>query len=338
MLSGGIFSLMLVRVRMRLAEKQKILWVTWERQIRNHSMASALGANLYEITSDKGRFLRYISCVSKTFFLLWREKPTVVICQNPSIILTVLLLLLRKIFHFRVVIDAHFGGIDAGNGSNASQSLLDWCNRTANLVIVTNDNHASQVRALDGRAFICPDPLPDLSEYNKNQTEVPKKIFLICSYDIDEPFREVFKAAGILESEGFKLFASGNYRKVGIAPEQFSHVQLLGFVSIQEFYEHLFTAQLVIDLTDNDDCLVCGAYEALEAGKPLILSKKRALQEYFTGGTIFTENRSPEIVSALRNAYDDRRQLAEDSRLWVVQARKAMDERINTLKSILESL
>lgn len=323
---------------MRGGKTGKILWLTWEKQIRNRSMAKGLDVPLFEVLSGHGRFVRYATCIRRTVGLLFMERPSVVICQNPSMALTLLLLRLRSFFGFRVAIDAHFGGIDASNGSNASQKTLDWCNRSAELVIVTNENHARHVRDLGGRAFICPDPLPDLSRYKGLAPEIAKKAFLICSYDVDEPFREVFKAAAMLASEGYRFSVSGKYQKAGISPQDYPHVDLLGFVPEDDFYRHLFTSQLVVDLTDNDDCLVCGAYEALEAGKPLILSKKMALQEYFTGGTVFTENKAGDIAAAVRIAYAERERLAEESRLWVQQAKADMEKRMAELNDILATL
>ena len=325
-------------VAVRRDAKQKVLWLTWEKQVRNRSMSRELGVPLFVILSDRGRIARYASCINKTIGLLYREKPSIVICQNPSIVLTLLLLFLRSLFGFKLCIDAHFGGIDDWTGSNTFQRVLDYCNRTAELVIVTNESHANHVRSLGGDVFVCPDPLPDLSEYRGHSVEIPYKVFYICSFDVDEPYREVFHAAEILAPEGFRFFVSGNYRKAGIKPAEFQHVELLGFVPEAEFIGHLFSAQVVIDLTENDNCLVCGAYEAFAACKPLVLSGKKVLKEFFTGGTVFTENQAEDIAVAVRVAHLERLRLAEESRQWVLQERGAMKERIDRLKIILDSI
>ncbi len=318
--------------------RSKMLWITWEKQLRNRSMSSALGAPLCEVFSSHGRIIRYMACISRTVVLLLRERPAIVICQNPSVVLTFFLLKIRHFLGFRVAIDAHYGGIEAYNGSNTFQRVLDHCNRSADLVIVTNKNHAERIRRLGGREFVCSDPLPDLSRYRFQGADVARKVFFICSFDVDEPYTEVFRAAEMLAPEGFRFYVSGNYRKGGISPADFAHVKLLGFVPEAEFYHHLFTSQVVIDLTDNENCLVCGAYEALEAGKPLVLSKKKALLEFFTGGTVFTENQATAIASAVRCAYADRSRLATECGQWVSLARAEMRERISNLGRILENL
>jgi len=237
-----------------------------------------------------------------------------------------------------LAIDAHFGGVEAFNGSKVFQQILDHCNRSADLVIVTNEAHSHHIRTLGGKTFVCPDPLPDLTRYRRQTEEIPNKVFFICSFDIDEPFREVFRAAKILRPEGLRFSVSGNYRKAGILSGDFPHVELLGYVPESDYYGHLFSSQVVVDLTEHEACLVCGAYEAMEAGKPLVLSMKRALQEYFTSGTVFTENKAEEIAAAVKRAHTERTELMEQNRNWASRERAAMRQRLDSLCRIIGGL
>lgn len=317
---------------------KKIVWITWENQVRNRSMTSHLGVPLFAILSAKARMARYAQCISRTVEVLRDQKPDVVVCQNPSLILTALLLSLRRVFGFKLAIDAHFGGVESYNGSRVLQIALDSCNRAADLVIVTNPAHAHMVSNVGGRAFVCPDPLPDLSKYRGTVSVVDRKCFFICSFDIDEPYCEVFKAAYALWQDGFRLVVSGDYRKVGIETSAYPRVRFLGFVPTDEFYRELFSAQVVIDLTDHENCLLCGAYEAMAASKPLVLSKKRSLQEYFDGGTVFASNEADNIVHAVRQAYEHRSQLTNEAVQWATKAREAMCERVVALREVLRAL
>ena len=315
-----------------------IVWITWENQVRNRSMTARLGVPLRAILSNKGRASRYVHCARRTLEVLRTERPSIIICQNPSLVLTQLLLWLRRQFGFKLVIDAHFGGVQSYNGSRLLQAALDHCNRTADLVIVTNSAHADHVRRIGGRVFECPDPIPDLSKYSGTVVEVPRKCLFICSFDIDEPYREVFRAANKLWDDGFRVVVSGNYRKVDIEPSQYPKVRFLGFLPEPDFYRELFSAEIVIDLTDHENCLLCGAYEAMEAGKPLVLSRRRSLQEYFTGGTVFTENRAEEIASAVRDAHARRTRLAADCVKWKERSRLEMMDRLARLRVELQGL
>jgi len=99
-----------------------------------------------------------------------------------------------------------------------------------------------------------------------------------------------------------------------------------------------FSSELVLDLTENDDCLVCGAYEAAGAGKPLVLSRKDALLRYFDGGTVFTDNNSVAIAKAIVDAYARRRELAISMQEWTAGARAAMDAKKRELERIITRL
>lgn len=323
---------------MRKKQNQTKIWLTWEKQIRNRSMSKTLNIKLYEVLSEETRLVRYAVCILKSIEIIKKNRPKIVISPNPSLILTFIMLLSRHIFGFKHVIDAHYGGIEAYNNSRLFQIALDICNRKADLVIVTNDQHAEHVSSLGGRSFVFPDPLPDLSLYHEQIEEVTGKIFFICSFDRDEPFLAVFRAAETLLSEGFHFFVSGNYQKAGINPRDWPGIRILGFISENEFYGHIFTSQMVIDLTDNDNCLVCGAYESLAAGKPIILSNKKALKDYFKGGVIFTENHTEDIIKAVKIAFKQRRSLAESCKNWVVREKKEINRRKDILNQLLEIL
>ena len=338
MLFGGIYFLGIKNNKNKNYKGEKTIWITWEKQIRNRSMSKSLNIPLYEIIISQSRILRYVKCVTMTVKILLYIKPEIVLCSNPSLILTLILLAIRHSLKFKVVIDAHYGGVVAYNGSSIFQKLLNFLNRSADFVIVTNENHARHINSIGGKVFICPDPLPNLAKYESIETEFSKKVFFICSFDPDEPFLEVFQAAKILKSEGFRFFVSGNFDKAGISKNDYPYLELMGFISELDFYRHLFSSQLVIDLTDNDNCLVCGAYEALRAFKPIVLSNKEALRTYFTSGTVFTENKAVEISEALIKAYNKRVELEKDARNWVNQENENMKDRIKNLKKILDKL
>jgi glycosyltransferase involved in cell wall biosynthesis len=307
------------------------VWITWERQLRNRSMASRLGIPLFEIERRGSRLLGYARGLAATWRVLATRRPGVVFAANPSLVLAYFLLLLRPIFRYRLVMDAHFAGVLAFDGSRVRQAVLDAGNRLADRVIVTNREHAELVRRLGGVPFVCPDPLPRLE-----LPSVPgedKLVFFICSFDVDEPYAAVFEAARILAPRGYRLVASGRYTRVGLRPESLPHVELLGFVPEADFYSRLAACAVVVDLTTCEGCLVCGAYEAMVAGKPLVLSDTRALREYFTHGTVFTRHEPERIADAILEAHARRDELGAAIRAWIPIAETGTDENIEDLRS-----
>ena len=152
------------------------IWITWENQIRNKSLSGRLGVELHVFSSKRMRFVRYAVCVSSTVILIWTHRPSVVFAQNPSIVLTYLVMLLKYVFRYTFVTDAHYAGIMAPDGNRLFQKVLDFCNRLADLIIVTNEEHGNHVEAIGGRALVCEDPLPDIVKYAGTVIELSKKV------------------------------------------------------------------------------------------------------------------------------------------------------------------
>ena len=62
-----------------------------------------------------------------------------------------------------------------------------------------------------------------------------------------------------------------------------------------------------IDLTTRENCLVCGAYESLAAGKPMILSKTRALMNYFSQAAVYVEHTAEDLERGIHEALKQER-------------------------------
>jgi glycosyltransferase involved in cell wall biosynthesis len=311
------------------------VWITWENQIRNKSLSSRLGAELYVLSNNRTRLVRYVVCAAKSFLLIWRRRPSLVFAQNPSIVLAYLLILLRCVFRYTLVSDAHYAGVVAPDGNRFFQKALDFYNRHADFVIVTNDEHGKRVEAIGGNALVCEDPLPDIGRYTKADGEMVKKVFFICSFDVDEPYAETFQAAEALHEEGYTFWVSGNFKKVGIDPVEWPSIHFLGYVPESVFYSHMAESQVVVDLTTQENCLVCGAYEAMVLGRPLVTSNTLALRKYFSGGAIFVDHDPGCIADGVRLAYEQRETLKLNIEEW---RRQAVSENTKKIKNIRELL
>ncbi|KAA0890510.1 glycosyltransferase [Oryzomonas rubra] len=312
---------------------KKAIWITWENQIRNKSMASLMDADLYIFAHKGNRLKRYVHCSYDTIRTIYFDNPAVVFAQNPSIFLNYLLILIRPIFKFKLVSDAHFGGVIDFIGSSVFQRALDRCNKSVDAVIVTNKAHADHIHSIGGNVFVCEDPLPNLECYNNHVEEIEKMVLFICSFDIDEPYDLALDAASSLIEDGFMLYVTGNYKKVNIKPGNYPHVRFLGFVPEHEFYEKLFQCSIVLDLTNHENCLVCGAYEAMSAVKPLVTSDRKCLKEYFKSGTVFTRHEKACLVEAVKTAYANKETLKEEIRNWkslIIKEHKLKGEAIRS--------
>jgi glycosyltransferase involved in cell wall biosynthesis len=316
-----------------------VIWIDWARNLRTRTLAQRLGVELIEIRVPGNRLLRYLRSATRTVAAIRRARPEVVIATNPSLVLGFLLLLLRRWYGYLLVSDAHYVGVRDVHGWPLFQRLLDFHNAHADLVIVTNDGHASYLLGNGCRPYICPDPLPDLSNRGSVSVSVPaKSVLLVCSFEVDEPYEAVFAAFARLRDKGYQLFVSGNYKRARVDPARFPWVNFLGYVSEAEYYSYLRSCSVVLDLTTLEDCLVCGAYEAMAAGKPLVLSRTRALTDYFGAAAVLTDNTPEAIVANIEQAHAQRLELPRRVTDWISANERYMSERIGTLKRQLTDL
>lgn len=316
--------------------RKQLLWIDWGRHLRTQTLSRRLGVALEEICFAGPRLWRYYRSVRRTLATIQGKQPDVVIATIPSIVLGFVLLLLRKWYGFELVSDAHYFGVRGVNENRLLQGLLNFFNARADLVIVTNDNHARFLAGLGARTYVCQDPLPEIPiPLRSIVSPGDKSVFLICSFDQDEPYEAAFEAFGSLEGDGFTLFVSGNYRKARTDLSRFPWVRLLGFLPTDEYYGYLTSCSVVMDLTTMEDCLVCGAYEALAAGKPLVVSRTAALSDYFGDAVILTENTPGAIREGVLSAFAQRDELALRARGWVARNDRHMGQRIAGLRALL---
>ena len=311
------------------------IWIAWENQIRNESLSTRLGADLYVLLTEKTRLARYAICCYRSLRIIWKRRPKVVFAPNPSLVLAYLVLILRSVFRYHLVIDAHYAGVIAPSRYPFLQRVLDLCNQQADLVIVTNAVHSEHVKSVGGRALICEDPLPDIGRYGRAVSERSKDVFVICSFDVDEPYTNILEAAALLQPDGFVFWVSGNFKKARIKESDWPHVRFTGYVSDAEFYHRLAGAQVVVDLTEQENCLVCGAYEAMMLERPLVTSKTFALQKYFTGGTVFVHHQPQAIAEGIKLAYEKRAELREQIKDWKKQTVIDNAKKVKAIRALL---
>ena len=97
----------------------------------------------------------------------------------------------------------------------------------------------------------------------------------------------------------------------------------------------LGACDVVVVLTTKPHILLCGAYEAVAAGKPLVLSNQEDLLEYFSRGVVPTENDADGIAVAIRIALADKGRLSSEIEGLKVDLTKFWDERMDKIRSEL---
>jgi hypothetical protein len=306
------------------------VFLTWIEHRRTREICSRLRLELAEIITKQRGLPRYAKLGWQTIRFLARRRPKLLIVQSPSIVLATLAVMLRPSLGYVLVFDAHNEAVEPHLHPSATiRSLSYWLLRKANAVIVTNEALARVVRSHGGMPIVLTDPIPEAPPTEKAGLQGPISIVLISTFAGDEPFETVVAAARRLASDAH-FYVTGNparlteQQRAEIPP----NMTLTGFLAEQDYWNLLSSCDSIMDLTTMDNCLVCGAYEAIAVDKPLILSANAASVETFHGFGEFTDNTEAGIVDAVLRFKSRRteiegtfpRRKAEFERQWSGQA------------------
>ncbi|UZE97973.1 glycosyltransferase [Alkalimarinus alittae] len=290
------------------------LWVCWEDHRRSRELAKALNYTYTPLIHAGNRLRRYPVLIVKTVRLIKEKKPTVVICQNPSIVLTFLLCCLKKINNFKLIVDRHtnfkFKTIKSWNPKwRIFHFLSKLTIKYADLTIVTNEPLKEIVEEWGGKGFVLQDKLPELDKGKITPLEGRVNIAFVCTYSDDEPYEKVIKLFNTLP-EDIHLYVTGNFNKwVDLADGKIvvpKNVHLLGFVDEEQYQSLIKSVDIVMVLTDLEYVLNCGAYEAISVDKPLILSDTLTIRSYFKYGITYTKLDESSLVQSIKDSVNNK--------------------------------
>jgi hypothetical protein len=286
---------------------KKTLFISWEKHQRTRTICERFHIPLVEIIEKKTGLLKYLQLLPRTLKTIRTERPDVLIVQNPSIVLTTFALLIRPFFSYQLIVDAHNEGvIPFIHNNKVINTITNYNLKNANCTIVTNGKLFSYVSSLGGLAIIFPDLLPEKGNHTAKDPELDDGRYVvtfICTYAPDEPYQEVFSAAAMLRKK-IVLNVTGKIPASLDKSALSSNIKLLGFIPEEAYWDTLISSHLIIDLTTMENCLVCGAYEALSISKPLILSDDLVNTELFPMA-ILTKNTSSAIEKAISHSLDN---------------------------------
>lgn len=298
------------------------IWISWSFQRRSHELSGAFSAEYHNL-GDRfgGRLRRYLSCIPKTLRLIRERKPETLFVQNPSLILAALAVLCKRRYRYTLVVDLHTPYIKL----NRPLDWLFWklqrfCVTRSDLTLVTNANMKNIFPG--GEIMILPDKLPGFGDPGVEELDGDRTIVFVCTFSEDEPYEEVRKAARMIDNR-IHIYVTGRYRKAGWLPERMPpNLHLTGFLAEEAYSRLLNSADAVMILTNQPDCLVCGAYESVSLNKPMVLSNQEALRNYFSSGAVYVDSTAESIAEGIAAAVADTEHLNHE---------------IATLREILEA-
>ena len=333
----------------------KVIFLVWAPfSIRAQNLSENLGAKLfllnYKFKKKIYSPIKYPVLFAKTLKILAKEKPDVIIIQVPPIFCIIPVMLYKKLLGGRkgrcsIIIDAHTGAF--GRPWSYVKSLNKLLMKKSNLLIITNKQLQNNVLHDYGiNTTILEDRIPNpkissfacesyKDKYAKQGASYTNKIAFVCSFAPDEPLENVVTAAALLPEVQF--YVTGDHsraqNKKQVLEQKTGNIVFTGFLSYDEYMYLLQYVDAVVVLTNRDQTMLSGAYEAMAVGKPLITSNWDCLQQYYNKGTICTDNSPEGIKKAIDAALVKKEHLVKEMVQLKDERLKEWEERFHDLKT-----
>ena len=305
----------------------KLTFVAWTRfDHRSHLLASELGARIHFIHfGQRGRVLqapiRYLIQGLRTWRVLRIERPDVVLTQNPPIFCALLVFVFCRLYQVKYVIDSHTGAFLSLKW-RPFLLLHRWLSRNALTTIVHNVAQEQAIRTWGCQYVVMIDPIVPYPIGENVKLDGQFNVVVINTFAEDEPINAVLGAASLLPDFEFYVSGDVDLASKAVVAKPPTNCHFTGFVPYGKYIGLLRAADVIVDLTTRDHTLLCGAFEAVALGKPLITSDWPILRERFNSGVVHVPNTAEGIRQGLRRVRANRGALEND---------------ILSLRSVLES-
>lgn len=278
---------------------------------RSESLARKLQIQDFYIYPNIDNFpLRYLMSMVKTIKILIRLKPRSVIVMQPPSISLFLIFVLSKFMDFRIIGDLHTGVFLDPKWKWSKKAVMKLL-AGDNCAVVTNANLEEVLLSHGVRNTVI---LDDLIEIYPEALDIPNSlaskykiahnayVLVPLSYAFDEPLESLTTA--IRRSPDLTWVLTGD------APQSFTsrapkNVVFTGYVTNSEYRSLLLSARAVVALTTQESTMQRAGYEALCASKPLLISRKSVLVEYFGDSAVYVDNSSFSIQEQIHTLIQD---------------------------------
>ena len=318
----------------------KQLFISWTFMRRPESMQPYFGYEIVVLSSAfKNRILRPLEYLIKgwqSLNLFVQKHPQAIWVQIAPTPLLYIAYLYKTLFNRKLIIIA-----DCHNSTFRAPwinlpgvlSLLNY----SDSVLVHNDlvyEQASKIGVVNEKLCILEDrpAIFDVSE-EQQQVDFPHPWVLFpCSFNMDEPIKEVLDAASLSPEITFILTGKAE-RAQGLhdLSNLPNNVKLVGFLPKIEFDRLLKTADAILGLTIFEGVQISVASEAVGICKPMILSHTKLLKKLFYKGAVNVDPLNPECIArGCEEAISHKSKLTEEvfqlreerNKHWLTQASK----------------
>lgn len=244
-----------------------IAWIAHSR--RSQLIADKLQMKVYLVHTLKRYYwlapFRYVLQGLQTLWILWREKPDVVLVQNPPIFAALTVYLYAIVYKTRYLIDAHTGALLAP-WWQWSIPLHGFLSRHAIATMVTNEHLAELVESWGARSFIVADIPSQFPPGTAYPATGRLQVAVVNSFSPDEPLQAIIEAASHLPDVHFYITGDPLRADKTLLQTAPDNVHFTGFLDDNAYVGLLRTVHAIMVLTTDDHTMQRGACEAVALG------------------------------------------------------------------------
>ncbi len=289
-----------------LPRAQDIVFVSWTPGARASAVARDIGAEVVVPAPWAQTWpwpARYLAQAAVTTAYITARRPRGVLFTNPPFLTGFILLMMRRKLKYSLWADCHSGAFNDLRWSRFKRfnaSMLGRCDG----VVFHNTEQANEFGSLCRQHIVVwswriRDHQSTSTGTSQHADAAPKRptVLVPLSYAFDEPVSELLTAAARCPDLTFILTGSAPEALEQDVPD---NVRLTGWVSDDEYGHLLATSDAVICLTTRAATMQTTVIEAVEYGKPSVISDTAVLREW--RGTdrtaFFVSSHAPDELSA----------------------------------------
>lgn len=297
--------------------------VAWDNyQGRTQALAEALGGRAWYIRSRPRQKallpLRYVVDSIRTWGLLRRHRPGVLIVITPPVVAPLVAWLWCLTHRCSLVVDCHTGAFHSWKWRWSGRLLRPVCRKAAAALVHTLEDE-ELVEAWGARALLVPDDLPDARQASHPPGASRLRVVIAGSLDGNEPVADVVEAARLAPDVEFRL--TGDEQRVPLPVRQGApgNATFTGWLDYPTFLGELLAANVVAVFSTDPHIMNRAAFEAVGLGRPLVLSDLPGLRSRFGDAAMFAANDPRSMAEAMLQALGRQEDLAARSKALQAQ-------------------
>jgi glycosyltransferase involved in cell wall biosynthesis len=248
--------------------------------------------------------LRYLISAVRTLSYLVRRRPCAVIVQTPPVPAAALVLAWARLARVPVVLDTHPAsfGLDERPFHLMMMPLLTRLAPRAAGCIVTTPELGQRVSRWNGRPLIVHEaPMVWSEQIRPRGCSGERRALFICTFVPDEPLMEVLEAARRLPDVTVQITGDLRKRPAQARAAAPPNVEWVGYLTGEKYVSALTSADVVLALTLRPESVQRSAHEAIDALRPLVLSRWPHMGELFPYA-VLVENDPAGIAAGIEEA------------------------------------